>query len=154
MFKELILVVFVDVSQYKFIILWNIAVAPFAGAWIEIPLITSISLVYIGRSLRGSVDWNWWISDWIRKSGVAPFAGAWIEIIRIIKDIYAKLVAPFAGAWIEIAHPGSSYTTADVAPFAGAWIEISFFHFHCCSSLSLPSRERGLKSTDCRRCIQ
>ena len=36
MFKELILVVFVDVSQYKFIILWNIAVAPFAGAWIEI----------------------------------------------------------------------------------------------------------------------
>ena len=38
MFKELILVVFVDVSQYKFIILWNIAVAPFAGAWIEIDI--------------------------------------------------------------------------------------------------------------------
>ena len=43
MFKELILVVFVDVSQYKFIILWNIAVAPFAGAWIEIANIRDLT---------------------------------------------------------------------------------------------------------------
>ena len=59
MFKELILVVFVDVSQYKFIILWNIAVAPFAGAWIEIPRLIRIDGF----------------------TSVAPFAGAWIEII-------------------------------------------------------------------------
>ena len=36
MVKELIWVVFVNVSQYKFEDLWNIAVAPFMGAWIEI----------------------------------------------------------------------------------------------------------------------
>ena len=56
MFKELILVVFVDVSQYKFIILWNIAVAPFAGAWIEINTLSFPPECLCGRSLRGSVD--------------------------------------------------------------------------------------------------
>ena len=64
MFKELILVVFVDVSQYKFIILWNIAVAPFAGAWIEIFLKSPVTCVKL----------------------VAPFAGAWIEIAMRISD--------------------------------------------------------------------
>ena len=38
---------------------WN-AVAPFTGAWIEIPEYMSTE----------------------RKSGVAPFTGAWIEIVR------------------------------------------------------------------------
>ena len=59
MFKELILVVSVDVSQYKFIILWNIAVAPFAGAWIEICMRLQNNLHHL----------------------VAPFAGAWIEML-------------------------------------------------------------------------
>lgn len=58
MFKELILVVSVDVSQYKFIILWNIAVAPFAGAWIEIAS----------------------VNPYPTAPEVAPFAGARIEI--------------------------------------------------------------------------
>ena len=57
------------------------AVAPFAGAWIEIPVI------------QCAAD----------RHPVAPFAGAWIEI-RKNKRIPAKGgVAPFAGAWIEIA---------------------------------------------------
>ena len=55
-------------------------VAPFAGAWIEIPSLCSYCLPVC----------------------VAPFAGAWIEI----KDWYFEdatvAVAPFAGAWIEI----------------------------------------------------
>ena len=58
------------------------------------------------------------------KIDVAPLAGARIEIY----DIYAKrdpdCVAPLAGARIEI--------------FSKAFIEVPF-------SLSLPSRERGLK---------
>ena len=58
MLKELIWVVFVNVSQYKFEDLWNIAVAPFAGAWIEI--------------------YAWLKGDELLE--VAPFAGAWIEI--------------------------------------------------------------------------
>ena len=57
------------------------AVAPFVGAWIEIPSTVRLSV-------RGVV---------------APFVGAWIEIscgtIRKLRDT----VAPFVGAWIEMA---------------------------------------------------
>ena len=35
----------------------------------------------------------------------------------------------------------------DVAPFTGAWIEIRRCVVGLCSPTSLPSRERGLKST-------
>ena len=56
------------------------AVAPFAGAWIEIETC---------RAMYGRGD-------------VAPFAGAWIEIHRIRGQTTLTLVAPFAGAWIEI----------------------------------------------------
>ena len=56
------------------------AVAPFAGAWIEIQ-----QKNYTTNLLH-----------------VAPFAGAWIEIITSSGKIIDILVAPFAGAWIEI----------------------------------------------------
>ena len=55
-------------------------VAPFAGAWIEIPKVREV----------------------IKRRDVAPFAGAWIEISDIFLILSALLVAPFAGAWIEI----------------------------------------------------
>ena len=55
---------------------------------------------------------------------VAPFAGAWIEMPWSCRPCAARPVAPFAGAWIEI----------KVAPSSGILV-----------SLSLPSRERGLK---------
>ena len=78
------------------------AVAPYAGAWIEI----------LGILLR------------ISTVSVAPYAGAWIEMnsnadigaslsslptrerglkfnsVKVVVNIY--LVAPYAGAWIEI----------------------------------------------------
>ena len=57
-----------------------VPVAPFAGAWIEIKSVFTIS----------SAD------------PVAPFAGAWIEIIMLWNISAKALVAPFAGAWIEI----------------------------------------------------
>ena len=100
------------------------AVAPFAGAWIEIPL----------NFPRG------------RGCRVAPFAGAWIEIqmhylnkhnipslpsrergLKLQQDRHVGQlvqVAPFAGAWIEIPLWTRAPTHRPVAPFAGAWIEI------------------------------
>ena len=56
-------------------------------------------------------------------------------------------VAPFAGAWIEIAVDHHTIANIDVAPFAGAWIEISSASLlPAIYTVSLPSRERGLKS--------
>ena len=58
----------------------SLIVAPFAGAWIEIALLSTRH----------------------RRQAVAPFAGAWIEIL-INRGLYVlAIVAPFAGAWIEI----------------------------------------------------
>ena len=61
-------------------------------------------------------------------------------------------VAPLAGAWIEIAHLQIKKEDDDVAPLAGAWIEIVNPCTKRRMSLSLPSRERGLKLTlpDCQ----
>ena len=55
-------------------------VAPYAGAWIEIPIALKIS----------------------RPLFVAPYAGAWIEISYRGAAGAAQAVAPYAGAWIEI----------------------------------------------------
>ena len=41
----------------------------------------------------------------------------------------------------------------DVAPFAGAWIEIKVQGRSTLAKLSLPSRERGLKSTDAKTAL-
>ncbi len=57
------------------------AVAPHAGAWIEIGLQTPRA-----APLQ-----------------VAPHAGAWIEMAHVLGCSIEELVAPHAGAWIEIA---------------------------------------------------
>ena len=56
------------------------AVAPLAGAWIEIPTRARVS----GRR------------------SVAPLAGAWIEMLVLGTTVATFSVAPLAGAWIEI----------------------------------------------------
>ena len=56
------------------------AVAPYAGAWIEI---------YSGTFTKLS-------------GNVAPYAGAWIEIIYLLSALNVDSVAPYAGAWIEM----------------------------------------------------
>ena len=56
------------------------AVAPLAGAWIEI----SPTLINA------------------KSAAVAPLAGAWIEIRDCAVASICKAVAPLAGAWIEI----------------------------------------------------
>ena len=56
------------------------AVAPLAGAWIEIKGYLHV----------------------LRPSIVAPLAGAWIEIGLAEDYLFMNDVAPLAGAWIEI----------------------------------------------------
>ena len=77
---------------------------------------------------------------------VAPFAGAWIEIGICKKRDCNTGVAPFAGAWIEMMSNFLKVRCLYVAPFAGAWIEIMINASADQIVLSLPSRERGLKS--------
>ena len=84
---------------------------------------------------------------------VAPFAGAWIEIIQFSSFLTARSVAPFAGAWIEIEAGGYHRREKAVAPFAGAWIEIFNVFGNVHVLMSLPSRERGLKSGNVRNAI-
>ena len=55
-------------------------------------------------------------------------------------------VAPLAGAWIEMALQLQASQAAQVAPLAGAWIEIQADLLADDWEVSLPSRERGLKS--------
>ena len=56
------------------------AVAPLAGAWVEISLKLAITSTSI----------------------VAPLAGAWVEIVDMDAKSVIISVAPLAGAWVEI----------------------------------------------------
>ena len=58
----------------------------------------------------------------------------------------AILVAPRAGAWIEMWLKWLDLGLGQVAPRAGAWIEIILVEVFGRCLLSLPVRERGLKS--------
>ena len=82
--------------------LCKIAVAPYAGAWIE-TRIDFEELTEVGK--------------------VAPYAGAWIETLRAMIAISSDSVAPYAGAWIETLRPLFRLPSRLVAPYAGAWIE-------------------------------
>ncbi len=59
---------------------FQMAVAPFVGVWIEIELKPGNSA----------------------KNNVAPFVGVWIEIISGKRYGLPHRVAPFVGVWIEI----------------------------------------------------
>ena len=61
-------------------VLSPLKVAPLVGAWIEMPLVLCINIIY----------------------KVAPLVGAWIEIPNNVWLINAPIVAPLVGAWIEI----------------------------------------------------
>ena len=67
----------------RVVVVVDIAVAPLAGAWVE------ISIEILMEPVRS----------------VAPLAGAWVEIYVIKRcQITCKTVAPLAGAWVEIAY--------------------------------------------------
>ena len=101
-------------------------VAPLAGAWVEISTVESIQSRII----------------------VAPLAGAWVEILYMEDGRREDYVAPLAGAWVEIIMNNEYGVITKVAPLAGAWVEILRSILPDPQNLlSLPSRERGLKST-------
>ena len=56
-------------------------------------------------------------------------------------------VAPLVGAWIEITSETIPSPVNIVAPLVGAWIEIVYCSVTILLCTSLPSWERGLKST-------
>ena len=60
-------------------LVWEITVAPLAGAWIE----------------------TFCVANRPAALSVAPLAGAWIETIVVAPIIDTTSVAPLAGAWIE-----------------------------------------------------
>ena len=70
------------------------AVAPHAGAWIEMISTGLYSLIW----------------------AVAPHAGAWIEMNRRRFRRYIAIVAPHAGAWIEILSRRKNSTTTTSLP--------------------------------------
>ena len=61
-------------------------------------------------------------------------------------DKKGAVVAPLAGAWIEMAILVIYSRIYEVAPLAGAWIEMERLRLLPVGPVSLPLRERGLKS--------
>ena len=100
-------------------------VAPFAGAWIETPLMMTASTDLIGRPLRGGVDRN---SDGVNKAFPANTSppsrgrGSKRPSLRLL-DVRGR--SPLRGGWIETNAPRLARRPSQVAPFAGAWIETS-----------------------------
>ena len=56
------------------------------------------------------------------------------------------VVTPYAGVWIEIRSQCHTIICYTVTPYAGVWIEISICAVMERLTLSLPTRECGLKS--------
>ena len=69
----------------------------------------------------------------------------WIEIGRGAGRNSAPYVTPFAGVWIETDVRSEFTCYSSVTPFAGVWIEMQAFPTNSDITLSLPSRECGLK---------
>ena len=76
---------------------------------------------------------------------VAPYTGAWIEMRAADWVNEQSMVAPYTGAWIEIVACRVDSLLVRVAPYTGAWIEIYGIEPILILSMSLPTRERGLK---------
>ena len=82
------------------------AVAPFAGAWIE-----------IGRTIAENCI-----------KFVAPFAGAWIEINYFYRGNALRQSLPSRERGLKWNPSKGRLYLERVAPFAGAWIEIDIFY--------------------------
>ena len=104
--------------------LGSFAVAPLAGAWIEIHVFCATILRYSASLPSRERGLKSYYMPPAIVNMVAPLAGAWIEIKRPTLLNFSLLVAPLAGAWIEIGIQFRFFITASVAPLPGAWIEI------------------------------
>ncbi len=78
------------------------AVAPLAGAWVEI-----FKIIYL-----------------LPEVPVAPLAGAWVEIIEPMGTKVAKKSLPSRERGLKFRIHHSKHLLSLVAPLAGAWVEI------------------------------
>ena len=121
-------------------------VAPFAGAWIEIVCMFSHHLRQPSLPSRErGLKYRWFILRTQTRLSL-PSRERGLKYTPVWITPQHNYVAPFAGAWIEIPFCDNVASGLSVAPFAGAWIEILPWCPFLKWNLSLPSRERGLKS--------
>ena len=120
-------------------------VAPFAGAWIEMPL--SGLTIFLDKSLPS------------RERGLKFFASS--PEPRQIRSLPSRerglksesyrmtalswIVAPFAGAWIEIKNPNRCTARNMSLPSRERGLKCRIAYTDAAARSSLPSRERGLK---------
>ena len=78
---------------------------------------------------------------------VAPYTGAWIEIPLHINPFFVHIVAPYTGAWIEIVVNQIGLETCASLPTRERGLKSSGPGFVAQARMSLPTRERGLKSS-------
>ena len=96
-------------------------VAPFAGAWIEIPTPWAVrpappqSLPSRERGLKGDGQSN---HDHLPTS--LPTRERGLKFLLALDQLGGDRVAPFAGAWIEMAWSRGTARSQAVAPFAGS----------------------------------
>ena len=144
------------------------AVAPLAGARIEICKRPRICRIRRRRSPRGSANWNLWYQlhpaglrlslpsrerelksyrtrSARREEWSLPSRERGLKCLWALSLVTRLTVAPLAGAWIEIAYKLLGYKNVYVAPLAWVWIEMSPTWIPKSSRASLPLRERRLK---------
>ena len=124
-----------------------ILVAPFAGAWIEIMCNSYHAISLECRTLRGCVDWNYYIRKFFAFYSGRTLRGCvdW-NINRLARRNINVKSHPSRVRGLKYAWSSNDLHTRKVAPFAGAWIEIFKRDFKTiCISKSHPSRVRGLK---------
>ena len=103
----------------------ELLVAPYMGAWIEIPCIGSSTNLALVAPYMGA-----WIE--IKSSSLSIIHGpgslpTWERGLKLVVPILYFLlpyVAPYMGAWIEIGLYEETRGYLGVAPYMGAWIEI------------------------------
>ncbi len=108
---------------------------PFAGAWIETPMIKGSKQVFGGSPLRGGVDRNGRRSPSVCETRVAPSRGRGSKLMKNFIQ-RGEVGRPFAGAWIETPAPKPPRPRPARRPFAGAWIETTRWGHcrRCCRS--------------------
>ena len=107
----------------------------------------------MSHSLRGSVDWNHHTQIALTGNVRHSLRGSVDWNIRVICSIILIAVTPYAGVWIEIGSSNDSKVNASVTPYAGVWIEIFKINIIYYNTLSLPTRECGLKLQYCMKRI-
>ena len=101
------------------------AVAPHAGAWIEIPTSANVSSKVIVAPHAGA-----WIEISTRETvsgslSVAPHAGAWIEMLLLELHVAHELSRPTRARGLKFNQLCGQFHHGHVAPHAGAWIEMA-----------------------------